>query len=310
MGKADGMRKFLLSIIVQIVVVVAILRPGDIDGYDGFYLSSMLPGWLVDGLAIAWWYSLAWNITSGLELFVWSRIFGHGAGGVPRQRKLLTDMLNIVIYIATTAIVALHVFKQPVTGLFATSGIVAIVLGLALQNTLGDLFAGLALNFERPYKAGDWVTLDNGVQGLVLVTNWRSTHIRTRTADVLVVPNGAVAKARLTNHAQPSKIHLANVEVPLTYGFDDAAVEARLRAAAASVDGILSDPGPLVLIHEMKADVVIWRLYVFIDDFARLTVIRGMLMRAVHAHLRSDGATVAFLPRTDIWIHPAESVPT
>jgi small-conductance mechanosensitive channel len=296
-------KKFFLSIVVQIVVVAAVLRPGDIDGYDGFLLSTILPNWLVYTLAVLCWYSLAWNIISGLELFLWSRIFG-GTNGVPRQRKLLTDMLNIIIYFVISAIVVIHVFKQTTTGLFATSGIIAIVLGVALQNTLGDLFAGLALNIERPYKAGDWISLDGGTQGLVLVTNWRATHVRTRTGDVLIVPNGMIAKSRLTNHAVPTKIHLNNVEIPLIYGFDDVQVEAAIRCAAATVDGVLIDPAPIVLMHEMKSDVVVWRLYFFIDDFARLVIVRGQLARAIYSALRSNPSG-DFLPRTNIWVHNA-----
>lgn len=298
-------RRFFWSILVQVLVVAAILRPDDLGGYQGFLPSQLLHDKVVDGLAIAWWYALAWNITSGLELFLWSRIFGSGVGGMPRQRKLLTDMLNIIIYVLTTATVAVHVFKQPVTGVFATSGIVAIVIGLALQNTLSDLFAGLALNFERPFKAGDWVTLDGNVQGMVLVTNWRATHIRTRTGDDMVVPNATIAKARLTNHMVPSKNHLANIEVPLIYGFDAAEIEDLLKTTAVTVPGVLSDPGPIVLMHEMRNDVVVWRLYFFINEFARLVIIRGQLAQAVYTAFRS-GPAGAFLPRNEIWLHKAD----
>ncbi len=298
-------KRFFWSILVQLLVVAAILRPGDLNGYQGFLPSQLLHDRIVDGLAIAWWYALAWNITSGLELFLWARIFGTGAGGMPRQRKLLTDMLNIVIYFLVTVIVAVHVFKQPVSGVFATSGIVAIVIGLALQNTLGDLFAGLALNFERPFKAGDWITLDGNVQGIVLVTNWRATHIRTRTGDDMVVPNGTIAKARLTNHMVPTKNHLANIEVPLIYGFNAAEIEALLKATAVTVPGVLTDPGPIVLMHELRNDVVVWRLYFFIDEFARLVVIRGQVSQAVYTAFHSSPAG-AFLPRNEIWLHKAD----
>lgn len=298
-------KRFFWSILVQALVVAAILRPGDLNGYQGFLPSQLLHDRIVDGLAIAWWYALAWNITSGLELFLWARVFGTGAGGMPRQRKLLTDMLNIVIYFLVTVIVAVHVFKQPVSGVFATSGIVAIVIGLALQNTLGDLFAGLALNFERPFKAGDWITLDGNVQGIVLVTNWRATHIRTRTGDDMVVPNGTIAKARLTNHMVPTKNHLANIEVPLIYGFNAAEIEALLKTTAVTVPGVLTDPGPIVLMHELRNDVVVWRLYFFIDEFARLVVIRGQVSQAVYTAFHSSPAG-AFLPRNEIWLHKAD----
>jgi small-conductance mechanosensitive channel len=292
-------RRFFLSVLV-LLLVLAILEPADIPFYSGFVPATLLPDWAVTVLSIVWWYALGWSINSGLELFLWRRLFG-GAGGMPRQRKLLTDLLAIAIYATITAIVFGHVLHQPLAGLFATSGLLVIILGFALQNTLADMFAGLVLNIERPYKAGDWITLDGGTQGLVLVTNWRATHLRTRTGDTLVVPNSLLAKSRLTNHAVPTKLHLANIELPLAYGFDESRIEALLKQAAASVDGVLGEPAPIILLHEMTGSVVVWRVYFFIDDFARLVVLRGLVARAVYAALRGSEMS-AFLPRNEVWL--------
>ncbi len=299
-------RRLYRSILIQILVTFLILPPEYLSGYQAYLPASLLHENVIDGLTIIWWYALAWNLASALELLLWSRIFGTGVGGMPRQRKLLTDMLTIVLYVLATAVVAVQVFNQPITGVFATSGIFVIVIGLALQNTLSDLFSGLALNLERPFKAGDWVTLDGGIQGLVLVTNWRATHIRTRTADELIIPNSAIAKARLTNHMVPNKVHLANIEVPLRYGFDGPAVEALLKETALTVNGVLTDPAPIILMHEMRPDAAIWRAYFFINDFARLVIIRGQVSLAVYSALKAspDGA---FLPRHHIWLHQADA---
>jgi small-conductance mechanosensitive channel len=71
------------------------------------------------------------------------------------------------------------VFQQPISAFLATSGVMAIVLGLALQNTLADVFSGLAINIERPYMAGDWISVTDRVSGQVIEVNWRATRIRT-----------------------------------------------------------------------------------------------------------------------------------
>lgn len=299
-------RRFFRSALVLLLVAAAMVRPEHIGMGEGVLPSRMLPGLVLDVLTVVWWYALAWTVAGGLELFVWSRLFGSGADGVPRQRKLLTDVAHVLLYVVATAVVAVKVFDQPPTGIFATSGILVIVVGLALQSTLADLFSGLALNLERPFKAGDWITLDNGVQGLVLVTNWRATHIRTRSADELVVPNAVIARGRLTNHMRPTRTHLASVEVPLRFGFDETAVADLLKATAAGVPGVLPDPAPLVLMHEMRADAVVWRVFVYVDDFARLAVIRGEVTRALYAALRT-GPAGDFLPRQHVWLHPVDA---
>ena len=89
------------------------------------------------------------------------------------------------------------------TGLLATSGVVAVVLGFALQNTLSDVFSGIALNMEHPYRQGDWIRLDTGFEGEVVEINWRATHLRSREDTDIVQPNSGMATARIVNfHTQ------------------------------------------------------------------------------------------------------------
>ncbi|WP_415752055.1 mechanosensitive ion channel domain-containing protein [Mesorhizobium sp. B2-1-8] len=68
------------------------------------------------------------------------------------------------------------------------------MLGLALQNTLGDLFSGIALNVGRPYVLGNWIILSDGTEGRVIETNWQSTHLLTAAHDVVAVPNSLLAE--------------------------------------------------------------------------------------------------------------------
>jgi hypothetical protein len=105
------------------------------------------------------------------------------------------------------------VLKEPLAGVLATSGVLAIVPGLALQNTLSDVFSGLAINIERPYAAGDWIILKEGVEGHVLEVNRRATRIRTAANDLTIVPNSVMAKAIETNHRRRSDSQLCAIEI-------------------------------------------------------------------------------------------------
>src|SRR5882724_2667342 len=118
-------------------------------------------------LQVAWWLWTAWFLVSLLRAFV---IVEHR----PREGKLLQDLLASLIYLAAVFAIIAYVFDLPIQGLLATSGVVAIMLGLALQNTLGDVFSGLVLSFSRPYRPGDWISLEGGVEGRVIELNWRS----------------------------------------------------------------------------------------------------------------------------------------
>src|SRR5262249_6619343 len=119
----------------------------------------------VDGvhsiLKIAWWLWTAWLCVTLLRVFVLVE-------RRPREVRLLHDVLAGLIYLAALFAIIAYVFDLPVQGLFATSGVVAIFLGLALQSTLNDVLSGIVLNMGRPYRPGDWVILDGGTAGQVI----------------------------------------------------------------------------------------------------------------------------------------------
>ncbi len=88
---------------------------------------------------------------------------------------LLQDLIVAVVYLGVALSILGFVFKAPIGTLVATSGVVAIIFGLALQNTLGDVFSGIALTLGRPFVIGDWIVLGDGTEGRVIENNWRST---------------------------------------------------------------------------------------------------------------------------------------
>src|SRR5262249_19347720 len=112
------------------------------------------------------------------------------------------------------AIVA-SVLNLPAQGLLATSGFIAIILGLALQSTLGDVFSGIVLSFSRPYRPGDWVSIDGTTEGRVIEINWRATHILTGRRDLAVLPNSAIAKSKIVNVRSPSRIRGTTITVAI-----------------------------------------------------------------------------------------------
>ncbi len=106
-------------------------------------------------LKIAWWLWMAWFLVGFLRAFV---IVERR----PREGKLLQDLLAGLIYLVALFAIVSYVFDVPIQGLLATSGVIAIILGLALQSTLGDVFSGIVLSFSRPYRPGDWISIDGG----------------------------------------------------------------------------------------------------------------------------------------------------
>ena len=161
------------------------------------------------GLAkIIWWINAAWSLVSVVRVFL---TFERQ----PRQARLIQDLLVGVIYTGAILSVVAYVFDAPVGTLIATSGVFAIILGLALQSTLSDVFSGIALDVGRPYGIGDWLSLGDGIGGQVVETNWRATHLLNAANDMVIVPNSILAKARLINLSSPERSHGVTLSVRL-----------------------------------------------------------------------------------------------
>jgi small-conductance mechanosensitive channel len=136
----------------------------------------------------AWWLLGSRIVVAGL----WLVIPRHRRS---REARLFSDLSAAAIYIATAVVVLNSVFALPVTGVVATSGVVAIVLGLALQNTLADVFAGIAVGIEAPFGVGDRVQIADRIEGRIVQVNWRSVRIQTDSDDIAFIPNSLIAKA-------------------------------------------------------------------------------------------------------------------
>src|SRR6185437_10781925 len=137
------------------------------------------------------WLSGAAFLSMAINVVLWDRLVAHATGRpVPR---LIKDFLTAIIFlVAITGIIGV-VFEQSVVGIWATSGAVGVVLGLALKSMISDVFTGLALNVDRAFHIGDWIELrhrDTGdrVFGKVRDINWRTTHIELQNRTIAILP--------------------------------------------------------------------------------------------------------------------------
>jgi small-conductance mechanosensitive channel/CRP-like cAMP-binding protein len=210
-------------------------------------------------LEVVWWLSAAWLTSGFLRAFV-------VLGRKPTEAKLVQDLLAALIYLAAVFAIVANVFDLPVRGLLATSGALAIVIGLALQSSLGDVFSGIVLNLERPYHVGDWIILDGDLQGAVIETNWRATHILTSTEDVAVIPNSVVAKSKLINCSAPTKVHGATTRIRLESALTPAVGCALMREVLLGSARVLRTPPPTVTIKDLSADMIDFELGYSVAD--------------------------------------------
>jgi small-conductance mechanosensitive channel len=240
---------------------------------------------LVQALQLFWWFIFARCLVAIGRLFL---LFKHKL----HERKFATDLLAGIVYLAVGFTAAGSVLDAPVTGLLATSGVVAIVLGLALQSTVSDLFSGIALSLERPYRIGDSIGLEGGVEGTVTEISWRATHIMTAGQDDLVVPNSVVAKSRIVNHSFPVRVHGVQFGVLL----DDRTSPGRgieiLEHALLQCRSVLRQPRPQVRASHFGATTIGYSVSFFVDRYEAAGEAKSDVLALIHRHAEWAGVAL------------------
>ncbi|EKT4523977.1 mechanosensitive ion channel family protein [Pseudomonas putida] len=231
-------------------------------------------------LEIAWWLFGARTVTVVFGLLLVAR-GGHGG-------RLLQDVLGALIFLAAVVAAAAYVMQLPVKGLLATSGVMAIVIGLALQSTLADVFSGIVLNTTRPYQIGDSISID-GTEGKVLDIDWRATRLLTGTGSLAVVPNSVVAKARLLNFSRPADVHGVSISVVVPAKVRPKRVFDALEKALQGTSALLATPKPKVTVKASTLESVEYEASGFVASMERKTEVRNQLFDLAHRHLEASG---------------------
>jgi small-conductance mechanosensitive channel len=233
-----------------------------------------------------WWLMGARGAVGLMRLFV---VLEHR----PRETQIISDLVAGAIYIAAALAIVDFVFAVPIGGLLATSGIIAIVLGLALQSTLADVFSGIAVGAERTYKAGDLIWVEGGIEGTVTQVTWRSTHIATGQNNIAIVPNSVIAKARLINRSRPTTMRGDVIEVRLDASTPPERCLAALTAAASTCRVLLTSPAPNVNCIGLNGDGCTYQVTFSVASSDRFAEAHTELLTEIHRHLRYNGIALA-----------------
>ena len=233
-------------------------------------------------LVVAWWLLSARVVVAVLYFTL-----RHDRG--QRSAKLVVDLTAAAIYVGAALIVLKSVFALPLAGLFATSGIVAIVLGLALQSTLADVFSGIAVDIEAPFQVGDRISLGADIEGRVIETNWRSSRVQTDGEDIAIIPNSVIAKLEIVNRSVPSRRRKVSAEVQCPATVDPERVIQVLDEATQLCTAILETPASSVALTRLGRS---WNHYTITFSVAETSLMGGtksLLLRHARKQLHYAG---------------------
>ncbi len=192
------------------------------------------------------------------------------------------------------------------TTVWATLGVGSVAVALALQDTLGNLFAGLYILADRPIGLGDYIKLDSGQEGYVVRIGWRSTLMRALANNLIVVPNSTLAKAVIINYSKPEDRMAIGIQVSVTYGTDPQRVDEILtevakQAARDGVDGLLATPAPNVrFLPGFGASSLDFTLNVHVRAFVDQYLVQSELRKRILQRFQREGIEMPFPTRTII----------
>ena len=197
---------------------------------------------------------------------------------VDRTPEHFPNIVQDAIIIGVFLVIGTSVMQEK---FLTTSAVGAVVIGFALQDTLGNTFAGLAIQVEKPFRAGQWVRIGS-FEGLVTAITWRATRLKTKNGDSVVMPNNILSKEAITNFSEPTTSTRLIVEVGVSYAAAPNDVKRVIAEAIRGLDLLLASPAPEVLVADFGASAIVYRVKFWIDDYAADDRARDQVRRAIY----------------------------
>jgi small-conductance mechanosensitive channel/CRP-like cAMP-binding protein len=234
-------------------------------------------------------------VISLVDRYVWELYFKQIQNlDVP---KFLPEVVRLGILVLAIFWALHHFYGQTVSGLIIAPGIAAVVIGFAMQDSLGNIISGIALQAGKPYAHGDWLLVDNRYAEVIEV-NWRATRLRTHDDVLIEIPHRQMASQTIVNLNRPTRRHAVRVSV----GIDSSAPPSRVRDvllhATSNAKGVSPEPKPRVYLKNFAESSVEYEIKFWIEDHLYYNDICDSVRTNVWYSLQRHGIKIPFPTRT------------
>jgi len=258
--------------------------------------------WTEIALVFALTFLVARVVLVALEWVLEHRV----QSGLPH---LARQVIALVVYLAAATILLQHVVGFPVGTVVATSAVITIVIGLALQQTLGNLFAGVGLAWEGRLETGTWLMFEDQLVR-VEELGWRSLTLRTRLGERLIVPNATVAESRLRLLGLGRGPVAVPIRVGVAYGVPPDLAKRVLLEVATGMPDVLPRPAPKILVVEWADSAVVYECRLWTQRHQLRNELVDTFLTNAHAALARSGMEIPFPQRTVHFAAAAEDPDT
>ena len=270
------------------------------------------------GMMVATSIALAVNLVRILRIILWMaliisvvRFIGQTIlstirGSQPEVSSLLKTVLSIIIYIVSFFIIFQTQYPDvPLAPLFTGSTILGIVVGLALQDTLGNLFAGIALQADQPFQLGDVITFESRQQGGVIESaTWRGIKIRTYQNKLLIISNAVLGK-EVFEIAPKANLNARLVFFNTVFTNYPAKTIQIVRDAVRQVENVSQKIRPVVRIRNLGDNGIDWEVKYWLDDYSKFSDTDALIRQRIWYAFNREKLEFAYPTHT---VHVAEKV--
>lgn len=235
--------------------------------------------------------AVAWLIVRLLRRFVWQRFFLQNYGREAPQ--VLQHIVAGGLYFVALAIIVVAVFERQASSVLVPTSVLVGVVGLALQNVLADLFAGIGITLERPFMVGDWVQFDGGIEGEVTDISWQAIYLKSFSDSRYVVPNRTASATPVHNFSKPNRVYALWFFVDVDARHDPATVRRLLLEAALGCAAVKKNPTPIVNLLDASGNPYRYVIYVRFTEYTAHFSGRNDLYSNIHTHLARAGIGTA-----------------
>jgi len=234
-------------------------------------------------------------VLSLLKRYLWELYFGETRGmEIP---KFVREIFSAIFFCGALMLVFSRIYGIQPSGVLLSSTVVVGIIGWAMQDLLGNVISGVALQVGKPFKAGDWLIIETQ-HAEVIEVNWRSTRLRTNDDHYLDVPNTAIVRSTVVNLSYPSHLHAMRMRVGVDSGAAPNKVKRVLLNAALSSDGVLSHPPPKIFLVDFADSSTTFEIKFWIQNHAAYNEISDALRTRVWYALQRARISIPYPIRT------------
>ncbi|HTA30063.1 MAG TPA: mechanosensitive ion channel family protein [Candidatus Cybelea sp.] len=230
-----------------------------------------------------------------MDRYVWDLYFKQ------RHRiklpRFLDQVATLVVFVTAIILILGFGYRLPLKGFFLAPGILAVMVGVAMQNVLSNIIAGISLQAGKTFKDGDWIFVNNQYAQVIDI-NWRSTRLRTIDDVSIEVPNSDIAKQVVVNLNLPTRRHAMRIPVSIDYSVPPTRVKDILLHASANAKGVAPEPKPQVFLKNFGEYAVEYDIKFWMDDHNQYNDVCDAIRTNVWYGLHRHGIKIPFPIRT------------